>query len=102
MMKKNLFEFNDATASFQDWFDEILGHKVSLQLISAVNLDKHGMFLYFLSVINSVFLHQPFCFWILICRSFSVWYLFRIRAIIRNLNTRTYIYFRVTRIIHEI
>lgn len=43
VMKKNLFELNDVTATFRDGLDEILGHKVSLQLISAVNTETHGM-----------------------------------------------------------
>ena len=39
LMKKNLLDFNNLSASVVDRFDEILGHKVSLQLISAVNGD---------------------------------------------------------------
>lgn len=44
LMKKNLFELNDVVASVRDRFDEVLGHKVSLQLISSVNFDTNGMF----------------------------------------------------------
>lgn len=55
LMKKNLFELNDVTASFHDRLDEILGHKVSLQLISAVNLDTQGMFFTWNSFINTAF-----------------------------------------------
>ncbi|GFY91944.1 lipoxygenase 1 [Actinidia rufa] len=37
LMKKKFLDSNDLTASVTDRFDEILGNKVSLQLISAVN-----------------------------------------------------------------
>ncbi|XP_058225411.1 probable linoleate 9S-lipoxygenase 5 [Rhododendron vialii] len=39
LMKKNLLDFNDLKAKLVDRFAEIRGHKVSLQLISAVNGD---------------------------------------------------------------
>ncbi|PSS24579.1 Linoleate 9S-lipoxygenase [Actinidia chinensis var. chinensis] len=39
LMKKKFLDSNDLTASVTDRFDEILGNKVSLQLISAVNGD---------------------------------------------------------------
>jgi linoleate 9S-lipoxygenase len=39
LLKKNLLDFNDLAASLADRFDEVRGHKVSLQLISAVNGD---------------------------------------------------------------
>ncbi|XP_019230722.1 PREDICTED: probable linoleate 9S-lipoxygenase 5 [Nicotiana attenuata] len=39
LMKKNFLDLDDAKASVVDRVDEILGHKVSLQLISAVNAD---------------------------------------------------------------
>lgn len=38
-MKKNFLDLDDVKASVVDRVDEILGHKVSLQLISAVNAD---------------------------------------------------------------
>ncbi|CAK9168023.1 unnamed protein product [Ilex paraguariensis] len=39
LMKKNILELQDIKASIVDGVDEILGHKVSLQLISAVHGD---------------------------------------------------------------
>ena len=39
LMKKNVLDFNDFNASVLDGFDELLGQKVSFQLISAVNGD---------------------------------------------------------------
>lgn len=39
LMKKNFLDLDDVKASVVDRVDEILGHKVSLQLISAVNAD---------------------------------------------------------------
>lgn len=47
LMKKKILDLNDIKASVMDRFDEILGHKVSLQLISAVNADPNGMFIFF-------------------------------------------------------
>lgn len=39
LMKKNVLDFNDFNASVLDRLHELLGKKVSLQLISAVNAD---------------------------------------------------------------
>lgn len=39
LMKKNVLDFNDFSASVVDRLDEFLGRKVSLQLISSVNAD---------------------------------------------------------------
>nr|XP_023879495.1 probable linoleate 9S-lipoxygenase 5 [Quercus suber]POE76811.1 putative linoleate 9s-lipoxygenase 5 [Quercus suber] len=39
LMKKNVLDFNDFNASVLDGFLELLGQKVSFQLISAVNGD---------------------------------------------------------------
>ncbi|KAK2999069.1 hypothetical protein RJ639_024028 [Escallonia herrerae] len=39
MKKKNLLKLKDSAESAHDWLDEIVGNKVSLQLISAVNGD---------------------------------------------------------------
>ncbi|GFZ02968.1 hypothetical protein Acr_15g0015760 [Actinidia rufa] len=39
LMKKKFLDSNDLTASLVDRLDEIVGNKVSLQLISAVNGD---------------------------------------------------------------
>ncbi|KAK7277935.1 hypothetical protein RJT34_22955 [Clitoria ternatea] len=39
LMKKNVLDFNDFSASFLDRVHEFLGKRVSLQLISAVNVD---------------------------------------------------------------
>ncbi|XP_041020069.1 probable linoleate 9S-lipoxygenase 5 [Juglans microcarpa x Juglans regia] len=39
LMKKNVLDFNDFNASILDGVHELLGHRVSLQLISAVNGD---------------------------------------------------------------
>lgn len=75
LMKKNLFELNDITASFHDRLDEILGHKVSLQLISAVNnIHTHGMSFTNITINLSTHAYIYFCttpsLAILICRSF--------------------------------
>ncbi|XP_027107693.1 probable linoleate 9S-lipoxygenase 5 [Coffea arabica] len=40
LMKKNVLDLNDFNASFLDGIHELLGQKVSLQLISAVNVDQ--------------------------------------------------------------
>lgn len=42
LMKKNVLDFNDFSASIFDRFDELLGNKVSFQLVSAVNADPAG------------------------------------------------------------
>ncbi|KAF5952225.1 hypothetical protein HYC85_010169 [Camellia sinensis] len=42
LMKKNVLDFNDFNASILDRVHELLGQKVSLQLISAVNADLTG------------------------------------------------------------
>ncbi|XP_016175247.1 probable linoleate 9S-lipoxygenase 5 isoform X2 [Arachis ipaensis] len=42
LMKKNVLDFNDFSASLLDRLHEFLGKRVSLQLISAVNADDHG------------------------------------------------------------
>ena len=39
LMKKNVLDFNDFTASLLDRAHEVVGKRVSLQLISAVNVD---------------------------------------------------------------
>ncbi|KNA22244.1 hypothetical protein SOVF_035780 [Spinacia oleracea] len=39
LMKKNVLDFNDFNASIFDRFDELLGKKVSFQLVSSVNSD---------------------------------------------------------------
>ncbi|XP_057512598.1 probable linoleate 9S-lipoxygenase 5 [Actinidia eriantha] len=43
LMKKNVLDFNDFNASVRDRVDELLGKKVSLQLISAVHADPAGL-----------------------------------------------------------
>ena len=40
LMKKNVLDLHDFNASFLDGIHELLGQKVSLQLISAVNVDQ--------------------------------------------------------------
>ena len=45
LMKKNVLDFNDFTASVVDRLDEFLGKKVSLQLISSVKADHSGIHL---------------------------------------------------------
>lgn len=45
LMKKNVLDFNDFSASAVDRLDEFLGRKVSLQLISSVNADPGFFFL---------------------------------------------------------
>lgn len=45
LMKKNVLGFNDFHASLLDGFHELLGHGVSLQLVSAVNCDAGGEFM---------------------------------------------------------
>jgi linoleate 9S-lipoxygenase len=47
LMKKNVLDFNDFNASVLDRFHELLGKRVSLQLISAVNADPGMYFLIF-------------------------------------------------------
>lgn len=47
LMKKNLFELTNVFADAHDRFDEVLGHKVELQLISAVHIDSNGMLILF-------------------------------------------------------
>jgi len=39
LMKKNVLDFNDFSASFLDRLHEFVGKRVSLQLVSAVNVD---------------------------------------------------------------
>ncbi|PSS10133.1 Linoleate 9S-lipoxygenase [Actinidia chinensis var. chinensis] len=43
LMKKNVLDFNDFNASIRDRVAELLGQKVSLQLISAVHADPAGL-----------------------------------------------------------
>lgn len=43
LMKKNVLDLNDLGASFVDRLHELVGKKVSLQLISSVNVD-HGQY----------------------------------------------------------
>ena len=42
LMKKNVLAFNDFHASVLDRVHELLGQRVSLQLISAINSDRPG------------------------------------------------------------
>jgi hypothetical protein len=49
LMKKNVLDFNDFNASVLDRVHELLGQKVSLHLISAVNADPSGNYYFFLS-----------------------------------------------------
>ncbi|KAK4402185.1 putative linoleate 9S-lipoxygenase 5 [Sesamum angolense] len=42
LMKKNVVDFNDLAASVLDRFHELVGHKVSLQLISSRNTDSEN------------------------------------------------------------
>ncbi|KAL0357322.1 UNVERIFIED_CONTAM: Linoleate 9S-lipoxygenase 1 [Sesamum calycinum] len=42
LMKKNVLDFNDLAASVLDRFHELVGHKVSLQLISSRNTDSEN------------------------------------------------------------
>lgn len=44
LMKKNFGNLTDLTASITDRIDELCGHKVSLQLISAVNCESGTIF----------------------------------------------------------
>lgn len=39
LMKKNVLDFNDFSASIVDRFDELIGNKVSIQLVSSINQD---------------------------------------------------------------
>ena len=52
LMKKNVLDFNDFNASVIDSVKELLGQRVSLQLISAVNGDPGNYFLIF-SIFNN-------------------------------------------------
>jgi linoleate 9S-lipoxygenase len=47
LMKKNVLDFNDFNASVLDRVHELLGQKVSLQLVSAVNADPSGDYYFF-------------------------------------------------------
>ena len=42
LMKKNVLDFNDFPASLLDDVHELVGQRVSLQLVSAVNGDSGG------------------------------------------------------------
>ena len=44
LMKKNVLDFNDFNASVLDRVHELVGQRVSLQLISAVNADSGKLF----------------------------------------------------------
>ncbi len=52
-MKKNVLDFNDFNASVIDSVKELLGQRVSLQLISAVNGDPGNYFLIFSNFNNA-------------------------------------------------
>lgn len=52
LMKKNVLDFNDFSASVVDRLDEFLGRKVSLQLISSVNADPGFFFVLLLTLYN--------------------------------------------------
>ncbi|GFZ02971.1 hypothetical protein Acr_15g0015790 [Actinidia rufa] len=52
LMKKKFLDSNDLTASLVDRLDEIVGNKVSLQLISAVNGDPGKPLSVSLSLLN--------------------------------------------------
>ena len=56
LMKKNVLDFNDFHASFLDRVHELLGQGVSLQLISAVNVDPGELFSFCLVGLCYVFL----------------------------------------------
>lgn len=61
LMKKNVLDLNDFSASVVDRLDEFLGRKVSLQLISSVNADP-GFFVFFvllLTLDNYLALYSP-------------------------------------------
>ena len=68
LMKKKFLDSNDLTASLADRLDEIVGNKVSLQLISAVNGDpgkfslslSQTSFLYFLFLLLPLLLLHRF------------------------------------------
>ena len=53
LMKKNVLDFNDFNASVIDSVKELLGQRVSLQLISAVNGDPGNYFLIFSNFNNT-------------------------------------------------
>lgn len=52
LMRKNLLDFNDLKASLVDKFAEFRGHKISLQLISAVNGDPGQLSAIFISKLH--------------------------------------------------
>lgn len=60
LMKKNVLDFNDFHASFLDRFHELLGRKVTLQLISAVHGEPAGEWVLFLIA----FFFPPPSFWV--------------------------------------
>lgn len=49
LMKKNVLDFNDFNASVLDRVDELLGQRISLQLVSADNIDPTGEFFNFIA-----------------------------------------------------
>lgn len=55
LMKKHVLDLNDINALVVDDVHELLGQRVSLQLISAVNLDHSGLYLIF----AYLFMHFP-------------------------------------------
>jgi linoleate 9S-lipoxygenase len=66
LMKKNVLDFNDFHASFLDRVHELLGQGVSLQLISAVNVDPGELLSFCLVGLCYVFLSLHVFFFFLI------------------------------------
>lgn len=56
LMKKNFLDFNDLSASVIDRVDELVGKRVSLQLVSAVNSDPTACEFFFFSLYSHLFL----------------------------------------------
>lgn len=52
LMKKNVLDFNDFGGSVLDRVHELLGQKVSLQLISSINGDPGQFFIFFFLSVN--------------------------------------------------
>jgi linoleate 9S-lipoxygenase len=65
LMKKNVLDFNDFNASVIDSVKELLGQRVSLQLISAVNGDPGNYFLIFSNFNNQVLFLVFFLFFMI-------------------------------------
>ena len=73
LMKKNVLDFNDFNASVIDSVKELLGQRVSLQLISAVNGDPGNYFLIFSNFNNTSTIFGIFIYFMIFFLVYLVW-----------------------------